>query len=260
MREVPLIGGTANHGLVVRVGQTVRRPARPTSAATFALLQHLSDVGFEGAPRALGVDAEGREVMSYIEGDAVIPPYPSWALTDDALMSVAALLSRYNQAVDSFDPAPHVWPPSPPAPFAAGSVGHNDPNLDNIIFRRNQAVALIDFDLASPASPVWDVAAAARFWAPLRPEEFISDARTGRALPRFRRFVDAYGPTEADRALIVDAVTQNHDWSYEVVRRGAEDGRPGFAAYWTQDAAARAHLIRKWYDQNDQLLRTALAR
>jgi hypothetical protein len=79
--EIPLAGGVDNLGSVVRVGDTVRRPQRPTSAATHALLRHLESVGFEGAPRLLGVDEQGREVLSYIEGSAVLPPYPDWALT-----------------------------------------------------------------------------------------------------------------------------------------------------------------------------------
>src|SRR3954454_9334545 len=89
--EILLIGGTANRGLVVRVGDTVRRPQRPTSPATHALLRHLAAVGFAGAPRFLGVDEQGREVLSYIPGTAVTPPYPSWSLTDAALTSVAHL-------------------------------------------------------------------------------------------------------------------------------------------------------------------------
>lgn len=257
--EIPLLGGTANQGQVFRVGDTVRRPARPTSGAVFALLRHLAEVGFDGAPRPLGVDALGREVLSYVPGEAVTAPYPDWALTDDALDSVARLLRRYHEAVATFDPAPHEWPPSPPPPFGAGSVGHNDPNLDNVVFRDRRAVALIDFDLASPASPVWDVAAGARLWAPLRPDVAISDSRAGRALVRFRRFVDAFGLASADRELVVDAVTGNHDWSYDVVRQGAQDGRPGFAEYWTPDAAAQADLTRQWYVQNDEQLRAALA-
>lgn len=257
--EVPLAGGTTNRGLVVRLGATVRRPARPTSSATAALLQHLADVGFTGAPRPLGIDAEGREMLSYIPGIAVTPPYPSWALTDEALTSVARLLHRYHQAAATFDPAPHSWPPSPPAPFGTGPVAHNDPNLDNVVFRGGQAVALIDFDLASPAAPVWDVAAAARLWVPLRPDNAIGDSRAGRTLVRLRRFVDAYGLVGADRDLVVDAVTSNHDWSYDIVGQGAAAGRPGFAEYWTQQTAARAQLTRQWYSQNDQRLRAALA-
>src|SRR4028118_1821601 len=132
--EVPLVGGTANRGLVVRVGDTVRRPRRETTPATHPPVHHLpapgltggahprsapppaprallrprADPGFPGAPRALGVDEQGREVLSYVAGTAVTPPYPSWALTDDALDSVAHLLREYHAAVSTFDPAGHV--------------------------------------------------------------------------------------------------------------------------------------------------------
>ena len=116
--EITLEGGLANHGQVVRVGDTVRRPQRPTSPATHALLRHLADVGFAGAPRFLGIDEQGREVLSYVAGTAVTPPYPAWALTDAALVSVADLLRDYHRAVSGFDPSPHAWPTPPPPPFA----------------------------------------------------------------------------------------------------------------------------------------------
>jgi hypothetical protein len=65
-REVRLRGGIANRGEVVRVGDRVHRPQRSTSAAAHALLQHLADVGFDRAPRFLGLDPQGREVLTYI--------------------------------------------------------------------------------------------------------------------------------------------------------------------------------------------------
>ena len=61
---------------MTRVGDTVRRPWRQTSEATHALLEHREHIGFDGAPRFLGTDNRGREVLSYIPGTAVIPPYP----------------------------------------------------------------------------------------------------------------------------------------------------------------------------------------
>lgn len=258
--EVPLLGGTTNRGLVVRVAETVRRPLRATSPATHALLAHLDTVGFDGAPRLLGIDAQGREALTYIHGVAVTPPYPDWALTDAALTSVARLLRRFHDAVATFDPSPYAWPPHlPPPAFRTGTVSHNDPNLDNIIFRDGEAVALIDFDLASPGSRLWDIAAAARLWAPLRLDADIADARRGKALQRFRTFVEACGVTEEERALLVPAVVQNHDWSYDIVRAGVETGHEAFGDYWATGAADRAERTRAWYQRDAAVLDATLA-
>ena len=259
--EVLLVGGTANRGRVVRIGETVRRPLRPTSAATHALLRHLEGTGFTGAPRFLGVDDEGREVLSFVRGTAITPPYPAWALTADALRSVAHLLRAYHQAVSTFDPAPHDWPASPPTPFADGGlVSHNDVNLDNVVFRDRRAVALIDFDLASPGSRVWDVACAARLWAPLRPDRYIDDGRRGLALDRLRLLADSYGLSAPDRAHLVQAVLQNHDWSYDVIGTAAANGHAAFADYLATGAGERARDTRQWYLDNADVLHRAVVR
>jgi hypothetical protein len=125
-----LRGGYTNDGQVVRMGDTVRRPWRETSPATQALLDHLERAGFEGAPRFLGRDEDGREVLSYVPGRAAIEPHEPWALSDGALVSVARLLRRFHAAVAGFDARRHTWPQRVPCAFQDGSVSHNDPNLD----------------------------------------------------------------------------------------------------------------------------------
>ena len=255
-----LQGGTSNQGLVLRVGNTVHRPRSRGSEATHALLRHLEHVGFDGAPRVLGIDDRGREVLSFVPGTAVVPPYPAWALTEGALASVAGLLRRYHEAVRGFDPTPHVWGSQVPAAFRTGLVSHNDPNLDNIIFRDGEAVALIDFDLASPGSALWDVAMAARLWVPLRDPRDVPDARAEAVLDRLRLFVTEYGLPESDRRRVAAAALQNHVWSYDIVHAGALRGQPGYRDFWT--AAARAHdeRGRQWLSGNLRALDAALAR
>src|SRR5919107_3928984 len=258
-QEVTLTGGTSNDGLVVRVGDTVRRPQCAGSPAIHALLRHLERVGFDGAPRLLGTDDEGREVLEFVSGTAVTQPYPAWALTDAALAGVADLLRRYHQAVRGFDPAPHTWNSRVPAPFRTDLVSHNDPNLDNIVFRDGEAVALIDFDLASPGSALWDVAMAARLWVPLRDPRDVPDARGEAVLDRLRLFVTEYGLPESDRRRVASAALQNHLWSYDIVHAGALRGQPGYRDFWT--AAARAHdeRGRQWLSDNLRALDAALA-
>jgi hypothetical protein len=258
-REVPLLGGIANQGHVVRVGHTVRRPQRSWSAATHALLLHLEAVGFEGAPRFLGVDSQGREVLSYIPGATVVEPYPNWVLTDEALVSAAELLRAYHDAASTFDPSPYSWAPSPPEGFAGNIVTHNDMKLDNVVFREGRAAGLIDFDLAGPSSRAWDVACAARLWAPLRPGVYISDTRRGRKFERFRLFVDSYGlDDDSDRLKVVDGVGQNYTWFHNLIKGRAASGHAAFAELWTSKTRPRAELTIRWHAENKPNLRTTL--
>lgn len=256
--EVPLPGGIANRGKVVRIGNAVHRPQRDTSPATHALLQHLEAVGFDGAPRFLGVDSQDREVLTYIPGTPALAPYPDWSLTDEALISVAKLLRAYHQAVATFDPTPYSWPPSPPRSRTGHLVSHNDPNLDNIIFRDHRAVALIDFDLASPGSRLWDVGCAARLWAPLRPDTYITDARHGRAFQRLRLFVDSYGLEHAERSRILSTVKQNQQWFFQLVERHIAAGHTAFMRYKKAETRMQPREYSRWLSENQEIARVEL--
>jgi hypothetical protein len=63
-REQRLVGGMDPRHPPVRVGDAVRRPAGASRAAIRDLLLHLESVGFDGAPRHLGTDDQGREVLT----------------------------------------------------------------------------------------------------------------------------------------------------------------------------------------------------
>jgi hypothetical protein len=256
--EVPLPGGLANRGQVVRVGETVRRPQRRTSPAAHALLRHLESVGFDGAPRFLGVDEQGREVLSYIPGDTAVAPYPDWVLTDEALGSVAALVRAYHRAVAGFDPTPHTWPAALPHAFAGEIVSHNDLNLDNVVFRDGRAVALLDFDLAGPGSRLWDVACAARLWAPLRPDETVHDSRRGRGFERLRLFVEGYGLDATDRARLPVAIGENQAWFGRLIGRYVAAGHHAFTDYARSTGRLPADRYQRWLADHDDAVRSAL--
>ncbi len=92
--EILLAGGSMT--TVVRVGDTVRRPTGRWTPAVHSLLQHLEDVGFEGAPRVLGFDDQGREVLTYL------PSEPAARWSDDVLIGAAHLVRRLHDALDDF--------------------------------------------------------------------------------------------------------------------------------------------------------------
>src|SRR3954470_20959122 len=130
MSEISLAGGYTNAGLVVRVGDTVRRPS--SSPATHALLRHLEAVGFDGAPRLLSVDGRGREVLSFLDG--WVPPNLD-RFCDETLVAAARLLRRFHDATADSELA-----------GAHQVVCHNDPSPCNHVFVAGRPVALIDFD------------------------------------------------------------------------------------------------------------------
>ncbi len=201
-------------------------------------------MGFDGAPRVLAADP-ATERLTYIHGRAAVPPLPADTLTDAALVSIAELLRSYHRAAASFDPAGYQWPRPIPAAFCTGLVSHNDVHPANLVFRGGRAVGLIDFDLAGPGSAAWDLAAAARTWAPFQDDQDVTDCRQGRAIERFRIFLHASELTRAERRQVAEAIVANHDWTYAIVTEAAGAGHPAFADYW-QKVAEPAARARRW--------------
>jgi Phosphotransferase enzyme family len=237
--EVPqqLSGGLANEGQVVRIGDTVRRPAGPHSEAVKNLLDHLRRTGFEAAPLVLGKDPEGRDVYEWIDGDVPIPPFPAWALTDEALVSTASLIRRLHDALANFEAPPEAsWSNERSDPRGGPLVCHTDICPENVVFREGQAIAVLDFDFASPGRRVWDLAMAARMWIPLRsrPDE---DPR-GETARRLRCLVAGYGLERADHEEFVDAIVEAQRVGNAFVRGRVEAREPGFVAMWNERGGA----------------------
>jgi hypothetical protein len=207
-RETVLTGGSVNR--VVRVGDTVRRPTGHWTPPVHALLRHLEHVGFAGAPRVLGIDERGREILTFLDGDVATRPWPAVMRTDDGLVQSARLLHRYHEAVASFVPPVDARWRSGPAAMQAGQViSHGDLGPWNSIWSDNELVGLIDWEFAEPRWPVEDVAELAWYFVPLQGPRVWRDAGF-EAVPDFARRVavvcDAYGTFTV--AEVVDALVR----------------------------------------------------
>ncbi|MEU6742067.1 phosphotransferase enzyme family protein [Streptosporangium sandarakinum] len=253
--EIPLLGGDVTCG-VVRVGETVRRPSRPSTPAVHALLRHLEAAGFDGAPRALGTDERGREILSYVEGSSAPRPLPGYALTDEALTALAVLLRRFHDAAAGFTPPPRaVWEAGSNDDAAPELVGHCDVNLDNVIFRDGLPAALIDFDLARPTTRLFDVVTTLRHWAPLAdPLDLEPLQRSLPVGPRLRLFCDAYGLAPRDRRRLLDLARLRFGRSYHVMRTRAVTAGGGWARMWESGAGERIRRALAWLDTHQDEL------
>lgn len=174
---------------IVHDGRTVRRPIGYWTPAVHALLDHLQSVGFEHAPRVIGVTG-AVEILSFVEGHALAKGDELW-IDDEVITSVGTLLRRYHDAARSFTPLPGArWQPTS-IPTTGTLVCHNDLYLGNVVFRDRQAVGIIDFDFAHPADPLWDLAMAAWHWLSL----LVAPGHdlVGELPRRLRLLVTAYG-------------------------------------------------------------------
>lgn len=255
--EVPLAGGMGSGGAVVRVGDTVRRPVRPHSATVAAFLRHLEAVGFEGSPRHLGHDDRGREVLTWIDGDVGVPPFPRWVADDDLLLGVARLQRELHAAAAGFAPHPDAtWDrPNLPAPVPGAIVCHNDLCVENVVVRGGRVVAFIDFDFAAPNDPLLDIAIAARHWVPVRdPADLDPELRGIDQVERFRAFCAEHGLDREGRLAVVAHLGAFLDQALVSMRTRAESGLPAYVAAWEAGYPDQNRRSRAWVDARAEAL------
>jgi Ser/Thr protein kinase RdoA (MazF antagonist) len=149
--EVVLQGGV-NAGEVVRIGGTVRRRSGPWTPVAHALLAHLEQQGFEGAPRVLGIDERGREVLSYADGVTIAPHAMDMLADDDTIFRLARLVGDFHRASASFEPPPDARWTFAPDPAGGPILLHNDLGAWNIVVDRGR-FTIIDWDGVSPGRP-----------------------------------------------------------------------------------------------------------
>jgi hypothetical protein len=239
MEEQPLAGGMTVGA--VRVGDTIRRVAQPWTPAAHAVLRYLESAGFEGSPRVLGFDDQGREVLSFVPGETVGDrrPWPAWVRSDAALIQVGRWLRRLHDVTAAFVP-PEGLPWLTGQEWWPGAViGHHDASPFNAVWQGERLVGFIDWDSAAPASREVDLAWALQTWVPLfRPHlaEVMGHTDYQDRPRRLHLLLDSYGH-EGDRrafAAIIPARCRRHA---AFISRRAETGDPIFVGLrWLADA------------------------
>jgi Phosphotransferase enzyme family len=242
-------------GNAVRVGDRVYRPAGWWTPAVHALLEHLQANGFRYAPQVLGVDDQGREMLSYIPGRS---GREGWAaiVEDRGLVSFARLLRDYHDTVRGYRlPAGTVWACSE-APLGAGElICHGDFGPWNLVWQGSQPVGILDWDMAGPGPPIDDVAYALEYSIPFRDDQtavrWLAYQRPPDRRRRIEVFADAYGLTTT--AGLVEQVARRQRLDLDRVRALAQRGLQPQAS-WVADGLLDELAARvAWTEQHHAL-------
>jgi hypothetical protein len=253
MDEEQLAGGVANAGAVTRVGDYVLRPANSHSESIHRFLRALRAAGFDGASVPIGIDADGRERLLFIEGDVALPPFPAWVQTEESLASIAILMRRFHDAARRIDLSGLTWSDEMADPAGGPIVCHNDVCPENVVFRDGRAVGLLDWDFAAPGRPVYDLVQFARMCIPVDDE--LNSARLGfvstERPARLRLIADAYGLTRDERRELFAVLQESIAKGGAFVRRRVEAGDPNFIAMWNQmGGMERFDRRRQWWAEH----------
>jgi hypothetical protein len=243
----PLTGHEGQPTAVVRHGDTVLRPAGPWTATVHALLNHLEKVGFTGSPCVVGdgYDDQGREVVTYIDGDFVHPH----AWSDEGVWRAGRLLRDLHDATATFQPpANAVWRPWPFASDAPDAIiSHRDAGPWNTLARDGMPIGYIDWVSAGPANRIDEIAATAWWNAQLHDDDIAERQHLPDAATRanqLRLFVDGYGLGTDDRRDLVTRMIEYaiRDSAVEAIRAHvtpeSTDVTPLWAVAWRARSAA----------------------
>ncbi|NED90711.1 phosphotransferase [Streptomyces sp. SID11233] len=257
-----LHGGMANAGAVFRRGELVDRPAPAHAPALHAHLRALREHGFDAAPTPVGLSSDGREQLTFVPGEVALPPFPDWVLTTTALESVGRLLRRLHAASEAVGArADGEWPQDLADPAGGTMVCHNDVCPDNVVFRDGRAAALIDFDLAAPGRPLWDLAMAARYWVPMLDPVSAAALYPGGpdVCARLRILADSYGLPMAERAALPGAIEQATETCRGFVAQRVADGDPVYLqALADRGGWERWNRMRAWLVAHRETFTAAL--
>ncbi|MFD3911627.1 phosphotransferase [Streptomyces sp. NPDC058603] len=257
-----LVGGMVNAGAVFRRGALVERPAPRTARALHTHLRALEEHGFDAAPTPVRLTEDGREQLTFIPGDVALPPFPRWVMTETALRSVGSLLRRLHDACTAIGvDAGAAWPRDLADPEGGTMLCHNDICPDNVVFRDGCAAALIDFDLAAPGRPLWDVAMTARYWVPmLDPASAASLYPAGLDAPtRLRILADSYGLSPRERAELPGVIEQATTSCRTFVADRVAEGDPVYVQALSERGGWRRwDRMRSWLVAHHETFVTAL--
>ena len=245
---------------VTRLGDTIRRPTGRWTPAVHSLLRYiektelektgLEKTGLAEIPRVLGVDGQGREMLTYLPGEVANRPWPAVLRTESGLAQVGAFLKRYRAAVADYVPPEDSEWYVPGLRWQPGqTLCHGDMAPWNTLWRDGKFTGLIDWDFAAPGEPLDDIAQFAWHGIPLRGSLWRQagfDAEPD-LRARLEALCAAYG---AEPVEVIAALSRLQVQQIRRISRFGESGMAPWAFFKEQGFAAEIQEENGWLQRN----------
>jgi hypothetical protein len=240
---------------ITRIGDTVHRPTHHWTPAVHDLLNYLQSVDFKYSPKVLGFDDDGREILSYVNGQSGADGWTK-IITDEGLRRFAKLLREYHEAIAGYAPPANAeWACAIGAPKDGQIMCHGDFGPWNIVWHDDEPVGIVDWDLAVPAEPRFDVLYALEYSAPFRDDENTIKWHHFPEVPdrkhRIDIFAEAYGLTELGDVVTDVATMQRQVAGFE--KQLAERGLQPQVEWVAKGDLEVVEQRAKWTEANRSL-------
>ncbi len=224
----------------------------PYTGAIHALLLHLEDAGFRGAPRSFGWDNKGRHLVEFVPGTRADHTKAPEAALDAA--RIGRFMRDMHDALESFEPPDYaLWFDGLPPP-GHDLIVHHDIAPSNIVVRSDGTLVAIDWDAAGPGTRLWDLAYAAHAFAPL----YQADADISEASGRLRRLVDGYGLDDAGRKQLVPLLAMRSQRMYDYLDKMRATGQSPWTDLWRHGIGTVWKADAQWIRDHSEVWERAL--
>ena len=217
----------------VRIGDTVRRPRRDNTEFVQSVLHVLDDAGTPWAPRPLGIDELGREVISWVPGATVTSG------DDMELVPLARMVRQLHDLtagmVEGFE-----------------CVIHDDLQPRNVVVQGRHPVGLIDWEQARPGRRVEDVAKLC--WSFVEPTPDSDPVEIGQG---WRQLTEVYGLDPLGDDLVTTVLHQMQTCA-EDIERLAGAGSVRHRALAARGDHRLLYAMHRWATANERPLRNSV--
>jgi len=232
------LGGTMNQ--VVKTGDTVRRQAQGGSMVHL-YLQYLEKAGMTGVPRFLGIDEQGREILSYIPGITAesddLFSHPCLH-SDEAICDMARFMRKLHDISAGFLPTAieNGWTNTQTPDINYETICHGDAAIWNFVLVDDQIAGMFDFDQATPGTRAWDLTITLFSAVLISCYEYDHAKHAEDTRRRIKLFFEAYG-MGCPKDIIAQTADRIQVWCDEEAACGkTNDHYPNVVAY------LRAHV------------------